>query len=63
MRRSAVPELFLGLLSIGAAVFGASLVVAHTADKRGTHGDASLTVKWSLVLPPAFGRASERGSA
>lgn len=35
MRRSAIPELFLGLLSISAALFGTALVVSHTIDKRG----------------------------
>jgi hypothetical protein len=62
MRKTAIPELFLGLLSIGAAVFGTALVVAHTVDKRvHTHDTISVTgsahepisanlVVWSLSV-------------
>jgi uncharacterized protein len=50
MRRTAIPELFLGLLSIGAAFFGTALVVTHAIDKR-THTHDTISVTGSAHKP------------
>jgi hypothetical protein len=73
MHRDAIPELFLGLLSIGAAFFGTALVISNAVDKRvHTHDTISVTgsahqpisanlVVWSLSVtgqaPTAAGAA------
>ena len=50
MRRTAIPELFLGLLSIGAAVFLTALVISHAIEKR-THQRDTITVTGSARKP------------
>jgi hypothetical protein len=50
VRRTAIPELFLGLLSIGAAFFLTALVISHAIDKR-THQRDTITVTGSARKP------------
>jgi hypothetical protein len=50
VRRTPIPELFLGLLSIAAAFFGTALVIAHTLDKK-NHTRDTISVTGSAHKP------------